>query len=164
MACTLILASCKKDDNTNNNANHLDSNGIDTTKFYLSANIDGVASYTDSTHLSQNQNSYYFLEAQKLSTTNLTLLVDDSISQTEWYIYINNYQGSGVYNIGEANGAEYNLGTTTFGTDSVHTGTITVTSDNGSVVEGVFQFDGIDQNSPTIKHITNGKFRLPAVY
>ncbi|MGC6431643.1 MAG: DUF6252 family protein [Jejuia sp.] len=92
------------------------------------------------------------------------------------YVRINiiNYSGVGTYKTGDAitnaNMMMYgevltdptvgwiSNGIVTLG-NSAATGTVTVTSDDGSVIEGTFVFTGYNGNDMTTKSFTEGKFK-----
>jgi len=76
-----------------------------------------------------------------------------------------NYTGVGTYttgdNITNVNSLSYitlpaNMWTSTF---DIGTGTLTVTSDDGTTVEGTFSFEGYNASDQTTKTITEGKFK-----
>lgn len=78
---------------------------------------------------------------------------------------IMSYNGAGTYKSGDAlsNTNSMSYGTVSpvqawTSTFNIGSGTLTVTSDDGSTIEGTFTFDGVDGSST--KSITNGKFRV----
>jgi len=79
-------------------------------------------------------------------------------------INITNYTGVGIYKTGDAltnvNSVSYITLTplaTWSSTFNIGSGTIEVHSENGSVVEGIFSFEGVSGN--VTKNITNGVFK-----
>lgn len=79
---------------------------------------------------------------------------------------INGYTGAGTYTTGDSlnntNSLSYitiNPVATWMSTFNIGSGTITVTSDNGTTIEGTFAFDGFNATDQSTKNITEGSFK-----
>ncbi len=79
---------------------------------------------------------------------------------------INNYTGPGKYvtgdNLANPNSLNYlTLSPTAawVSTFNIGSGTVEVTSDDGTTVEGTFSFEGFNADDQTTKSITNGSFK-----
>ena len=152
---TFSFASCTSDDDDTNSSSSGDE--------YLTAKIDG-ADYAAS------KDPATIIGATK-SNGILAVQGGDNSGNTISF-QIMNYNGTGSYNTGDnlSNTSQImyitispianwgsNLATAALGTLSP--GTITVTSDDGSIVEGTFEFEGYNASTQNSKNITNGKFK-----
>lgn len=79
---------------------------------------------------------------------------------------ITNYNGVGVYDFSKTGFVQLVSGVTTgnFGAwvcnaSSSTTGSVEITSDNGTVIEGTLSFTGLNTDNSSTKVITEGKFR-----
>ena len=148
-----LLLSCSNDDSNDS------SSGSDD---YVTAKIDG-ASWESST-------DYDTTGAQKSGTVLVVQGSDNDGNAINFSIA--NYNGTGTYKTGDnlTNGNQLmyvkinpaaswssNLATAALGT--LAPGTINVTADDGTLVEGTFSFEGYNANTKTSKNITEGKFK-----
>lgn len=100
--------------------------------------------------------------------TNGVLVVQGSNASGEFIrINISNYNGVGVYKTGDAisNTNSISYGTvnpiaTWISTFNVGSGTIEITEETNTAVEGTFSFEGVSDGSPN-KTVTAGKFNAP---
>lgn len=130
------LLSCSKDDSPYNSAYNP---GI------MSAYVAGNLWYANE--------GYY----QTPNATSLQMYADFN-GQSHISISIGNYTGPGSYFITGFNGADYYDGN---GLDYAATsGSLTVTSDNGTQILGTFQFAGFSTVGGYPINITGGQFRL----
>ena len=145
--CTIALTACKKDN-----------------KYFMSANIDGTSFYVDST------DGIYLA---KFHTAPSLIDIAALLKNSNWgfRLEVVGYTGKGNYDLKssgdrvsyyEADGGQWGVSSV-----SLPSATMTITSDSKNVVQGTFSFDvkcagGCD--SGAVKHITNGKFRLPVIY
>lgn len=79
---------------------------------------------------------------------------------------INGYTGAGTYTTGDSlnntNSLSYitiNPVASWMSTFDIGSGTVTVTSDDGTTVEGTFSFDGFNPTDQSTKNITEGSFK-----
>lgn len=113
-------------------------------------------------------------ESIKMATTavvtNGVLALQGSNSSGD-YIRLNilSYKGAGTYKSGDlvSNANSMMYGTVSpiaswVSTFNIGTGTLTVSSDDGTTIEGTFSFEGEGANSSSTgtKKITNGKFKV----
>ncbi len=160
MACAMALAACKKETNKD--------------KDYISAEIDGVAFYmdnTDSNGLASSTSQCGFIGAKPTLEKRLFIIIHN-IDHTTIDLYVDSgYTGQGTYpmNLGN-NYARYGIGGGVWSCRSTYpasSGTLEVTSVTNHSIEGTFNFTGecsLDCESGTIKHITNGKFKMPLLH
>jgi hypothetical protein len=134
----LILLSCEKDDGDQDNL-PLDP--------FMTAMVDQVSWSADSSITA--------------STGGLSLVLEGNGSNnTQLRITISNYNGTGTYDIPA--GSSNDIGRWQSGSDIYSTliggsGTIEVTSDNGSQIQGTFSFTANDTDSNTVS-IEGGEF------
>jgi len=142
-----------------------DDNGGATGNEFLTANVAG-------TNFVAAQSPSVIVGAQ--STNGVLAVQGGNNNGTTINITLPNYTGVGTYvtgdNLSNQNGIMYlELNGTTptswasnFATAAVGTlmaGTIEITSDNGTTVEGTFSFDGYNAADMTTKVVTNGEFK-----
>lgn len=157
------FSSCSSDDDGGNSGGNGGGGGNGGNEF-LTAKIDGA-------DFAAAQSPAVIVGAQ---STNGVLVVQggnnngDTISMT-----ISSYNGVGTYTTGDqianTNGIMYleinpssnswasNLATAALGT--LQPGTIEITSDNGTTVEGTFSFEGYNANDMSVKMVTQGEFK-----
>ncbi|HEY0261454.1 MAG TPA: hypothetical protein VGB95_00380 [Chitinophagales bacterium] len=166
IAVLTLAVGCKKDDNSMNSG--------DT--YYLSAKVNGTSvSYntTNTTDLIAD----YDPAANPGAAPTLQIVAQDANGGFTFFIgdgYVgdtylqgSSYNGIGSYNMPQdsvLSACYYNVQSvdwaTIYGTQ--YTGNVTITSDANNVVEGTFSFDGVGNDATaSVKHITEGKFRLP---
>ena len=78
-------------------------------------------------------------------------------------IVIPTYTGAGTYQLGQSqeNYASYTSGTDNYSANAaVGAGSVNVTSDAGGIIQGTFQFNGINEGSLVQKSITTGAFKI----
>lgn len=152
LICLSLLFSCNKDDNDSSDAGDE----------FVSAKIDGT-SWASS-------KDYNTTAAQKSGNA---LAVQGSDNDGNAINFsITNYSGVGNYKTGDnlTNGNQImyvsispvgswssNLATAALGT--LTPGTIDITKDDGSIVEGTFSFEGYNSQDTSSKNITEGKFK-----
>ncbi|MEO7445367.1 MAG: hypothetical protein ABIT96_10350 [Ferruginibacter sp.] len=147
LLCTLIfLYSCKKEDNSNSFQPfyHLKVNN-NLKKIYACGTSDYVAAYLRDT----------------------AVYAAFGCGGESAGFYLKGQIADGTYILGNKNIAFYATGATSYQTDSLNKGTLTIRSGtfvlaNGIVpmVEGEFSFDAIDKNTGQIIKVTSGKYRL----
>jgi len=155
MLCVaVIFTACKSDDN--NNEEEGEQGGGDGTEF-LTAKVDGVdfeAAQDPAVIVSAavNNNVMAFTGGKNNGET---------IRGT-----LNDYNGVGTYRTGNdisnVNSLIYLTLTpvaTWTSTFDIGSGTIEVTSDDGSIIEGTFTFEGFNGADQTTKTITQGNFK-----
>lgn len=151
---SLALASCSGDDD---NGNPNNNGGGNASGEYVKAKVDG-ADFAST-------NAADVVQAIKPMPT--TLSVQGSNNTGEFIqIMINNYNGAGTYTLNEMQsgyiqyGALNPQGTYSSIMGDGASGEVTVTSDNGSTVEGTFHFVGklVGEGDGT-KNVTEGKFK-----
>lgn len=153
---TLSFLSCSSDDN-----NEDDSNGDE----FLTASVDGSS-------FAAAQSPAVIVGAQSV---NGVLAVQGGTNDgTTISMAISNYTGVGTYTTGDSitssNFIQYltisgttpstwasSLATSVIGT--LTAGSIEITSDDGTTVEGTFSFEGYNASDMTSKMITNGEFK-----
>ncbi len=151
MIAAVSFTACSNNDDDNN-----DGDG-NTGEEYLTAKVDGVsweAAQTPAVIVSAtNQNGILIVHGGKNDGQTIR-------------INIFNYNGVGSYtsgdNITNTNSMSYSTlspvasWTSTF---DIGTGTLQVTSDDGTTIEGTFSFEGFNAEDGTTKSITNGNFK-----
>ncbi|MGV6829556.1 MAG: DUF6252 family protein [Flavobacteriales bacterium] len=146
----VMVSSCNKDDDNNDNGG---GNGGGSE--FLTAKVDG-------SNYEAAQSPAVIVGAQ---SSNGVLVVQGGTNDGETIrINIGNYNGPGTYHAGDftnPNTFSYitlpnNLWMGGFGLGS---GTVNVTSDNGTTVEGTFSFEGVNGQNNTTKSITEGQFK-----
>lgn len=158
---SLFATSCKKDGTTaptNNNNNT-------SNDYYFTAKIDGVDFSAD-----MNSSSTYVNEPH-----NGLLTISASLSKATDGVFLGNisqYNGAGTYVVGKGGNGSYirymagSVGAGTYSAwkaeepGSTTTGTVVITKDDGTVIEGTVEFDGYSEEANTTKKITEGKFRM----
>ncbi|MDO6596110.1 DUF6252 family protein [Oceanihabitans sp. 2_MG-2023] len=158
MAVSLVtLTSCSNDDNGG-------SSGGGSGDEYLTAKVGG-------SNFSAAQDPSVIVGAQ--STNGVLAVQGGDNSGNTISITLPNYNGVGTYVTGDSltnqNGIQYleispalnswasNFATAALGT--LDSGTIEITSDDGTTVEGTFSFEGYNADAMTTKMITEGTFR-----
>ena len=159
----ITLTSCSNDDDGGNNGGDPGGGGNSGSEF-LTAKIDGA-------DFAAAQDPAVIVGAQ---STNGVLAVQGGDNDGNTIsITISSYNGVGTYITGDqltnTNGLQYlvinpaptswasNLATAALGT--LAPGTIEITSDNGTTVEGTFSFEGYNASDMTVKDITEGSFK-----
>ena len=155
----LTLTSCSSDDDSNGD------NGGNSGAEFLTAKIDGA-------NYSAAQSPAVIVGAQSVSGV-LAVQGGDNSGNTI-SITLPNYTGVGTYITGDdlsnQNGIMYleisggapsswgsNFASAAVGT--LMAGTIEVTSDNGTTVEGTFTFEGYNAADMSVKAVTQGEFK-----
>lgn len=157
--CTILMVSCSKDDDGDGSS----GGGSE----FLTAKIDGTT-WSAST-------DYDTTAATISSSGNITVLALQGSDNNGNAINFNlpNYKGTGTYKTGDlltnTNQIQYvtikpaigswmsNLASAAL---QITPGTITITTDNGKVIEGTFSFDGYNGTAKTTKKVTEGKFKV----
>ncbi|MDG4949836.1 DUF6252 family protein [Weeksellaceae bacterium KMM 9724] len=135
------------------------------SSYYMRAKIDGT-DWVASEESVDYDDVYAVLEGEYLLIAGET--EDKSIT-----IAIGNYSGPGTYYVGQNEDdfgamAYYEINTDHFWSNNFSTqelgdlekGKLVVTSDNGDVIQGSFNFNAYNPNgSPSVINITNGEFR-----
>lgn len=154
LAIVFLATSCKKD-----------SNNTPDENYYFTAKIDGVDYSADVTSAS----TYVINHHGSLLTISAAL---PTVTDGVFLANLSGYTGEQSYTVGTGGGtsyARYTTGSVGDGTysswkaetpGSTTTGVFVIAKDDGSVVEGTFQFDGYSEEAKTTKKITDGKFRL----
>ena len=144
LAIVFLASSCKKD-----------SNNTPDENYYFTAKIDG-ADYTADV---SGSNTYVTNHHGSLLTISAALpTVTDGVFLTN----LTGYSGEKSYTVGGGGNsyARYTTGSVGNGTysswkaetpGSTTTGVFIITKDDGSVVEGTFQFDGYSEEAKTTK-------------
>ena len=154
MVCSIVLfTACSGDDDNNDD----DDGGGGGGSEFLTAKVAG-------TNYEAAQSPTVIVGASK---SNDVLAVHGGKNNGETIrITIGNYNGVGTYTAGEVITGVNSLmyvtvspvaAWTTF--FEIATGTIEITSDDGTTVEGTFSFDGYNAENQTTKSITEGKFK-----
>lgn len=159
MAVSLVtFTSCSSDDDNN-------GGGSPTGDEFLTATIDGAG-------FAAAQSPSVIVGAQ--STNGVLAVQGGDNNGNTMTITLPNYTGVGTYvtgdNISNQNGIMYlelngmspvswasNFATATLGT--LMAGSVEVTSDDGTTVQGTFSFEGYNASDMTTKVITNGEFK-----
>lgn len=157
MGSLLTITSCSSDDESGGDAGSGDE--------FLTAKIDGA-------DFAAAQSPAVIVGAQSVSGV-LAVQGGDNNGNT-FSIAIPSYTGVGIYktgdNISNQNGIMYleisgstpNSWASNFATSAVGgltPGTIEVTSDDGTTIEGTFSFDGYNASDMTTKVVTQGAFK-----
>ncbi len=151
MIAAVSFTACSNNDDDNN-----DGDG-NTGEEYLTAKVDGVnfeAAQTPAVIVSAtNQNGVLVVQGGQNDSQTIR-------------INIFNYNGVGSYtsgdNITNTNSMSYStLSPVVSWVSSLDTGsgTLQVTSDDGTTIEGTFSFEGYNSEDGTTKNITDGKFK-----
>ena len=145
---SFVFVSCDKDDD--------DDDEMMNPSEFLTAKIDGVSFEADALTI-----------ASTLSTPIWTVQGNNATGTTI-RLTVQNYSGVGTYNFGGLTNPNTGvvitdpignpLGWTSFGTAD-NSGSVTVTSDDGTTVEGTFAFEGVGGNPVSTKLITEGTFK-----
>jgi len=151
---TVFFTACSSDDD--NGGDGEDGGGGSGSEF-LTAKVNG-------TNFEAAQSPAVIVAA---SVNNDVLAVHGGKNDGETIrISIFNYDGVGTYytgdNITNVNSLMYLTLTpsaTWTSTFDIGSGTIEITSDNGTTVEGTFSFEGFNAQDSTTKNITNGSFK-----
>ena len=161
MTVSLVtLSSCSSDDDNSGNGGGGSGNGDE----FLTAKIDG-------SNYAAAQDPSVIVGAQ--STNGVLAVQGGDNSGNTISITLPNYSGVGTYvtgdNLSNQNGIQYlvinpapatwasNFATAAVGTLSP--GSIEITSDDGTTVEGTFSFEGYNASDMTSKMITEGSFK-----
>lgn len=171
------LSSCEKD---NSNEDVVTNNSGD---FYFKAKIDGQDFSADMKSCECSTPADYLTETYK-HNGNLYIKAKKNTSNAgegEFWMAIGSvsspYSGAGVYELIPQKdpyvGASYTLnlekwvvGDEFLGIEngqpiySTTTGTITITKDENKIIEGTFQFEGLNKTKQSTKQFKDGKFRL----
>lgn len=135
------------------------------TNFYFTAKVDGVNWAADM----KSTNSYANVPHSGLLTISASLT---TVTDGFFLMNIYNYTGAGTYTVGTGGGDSYirytsgSVGNGTYSAwkaevpGSTTTGTVVVTKDDATVIEGTVQFEGYSEEKKTKKMITEGKFRM----
>jgi hypothetical protein len=152
LTVVLLLTSCSKDDDN--------SSGGDE---FLTAKI-------DATDFAASQSPAVIVGAQ--STNGILAVQGGDNNGNTINMAIQNYSGVGTYKTGDnltnGNMIQYlqinplstwasNLATAAVGT--LQAGSIEITSDDGTTVEGTFSFEGYNASDMTTKVVTQGSFK-----
>ena len=162
-----ILGSCNRDDQD-------DSKNTNDT-FYFTTKIDNV-------DFSGDLSNPATFGAFKYHAGTLTISIPKDVNSPSSGAFLLNilsgYNGSGTYKVGIGstgnNYARYSLGSmatnnlkfwsaetgSSSTSNTIGTGTITISSDTNNIVEGTFQFSGYSNEDATTKQFSEGKFRL----
>lgn len=153
----ITLTSCSSDDDNGGD------NGGGNGNEFLTAKIDGA-------DFAASQSPAVIVGAQ--STNGILAVQGGDNNGNTINFAIQNYNGVGTYTTGDnltnANLIQYlqispvagwasNLATAALGT--LNPGTIEITSDDGTTVEGTFSFDGYNADDMTTKVVTQGSFK-----
>lgn len=159
---TLLATACKKSDDTTPAGNN---NNTNDTNYYFTAKIDGTAWEADMS----STNTYANVPHTGLLTISASLA---TVTDGFFLGNISGYNGAGTYTVGTGGGNSYiryttgSVGAGTYSAwkaevpGSTTTGTVTITKDDGGVIEGTLKFDGYSEEKKTTKSITDGKFRM----
>ena len=151
LSIVFSLSSCSDDDDTSGSGDEYLTAKIDGTDFKASTNPATIIGATISGNLLAVQggdNSGNTISFQIFGYTGVgTYATADALTGTNSirYITINpvaTWDSSGITSI-----------------TGINPGTIEVTSDNGTSVEGTFSFEGYNASDKTTKNITAGKFK-----
>ena len=147
---TLLITSCSK----NNDENDTSASGGD----FFTAKVDGTAweAFTgppDTVAWSEAHAGLIVLQGSDANGTAITM-------------NIMNYNGTGTYDFTRTGFIQFviaptqaNSGSWVANSASGTTGSVNITSDDGSVIEGTVSFTGLNPQDNTKKVITEGKFR-----
>lgn len=160
MTCAIVIAfsACKKVKD----------------KDYISAEIDGAAFYmdnTDSNGLASSTSEYGFIGA-KPTLAKIVFIKVHNIDGTQISINVDSsYTGEGTYSLTAGGSHAWcSIGGSIWSCQSIYpasSGTLTVTSETSNSIEGTFEFTGAcysDCDNGPIKHIANGKFKMPLLH
>lgn len=178
VAFIIGLNACSKKDNPNP-TEEKENNG----SFYFNAKIDGTDFSADMKSCECTTPASFLTEAYK-HNGNLYIKAKKNTtnaSEGEFWVSIGSvsspYTGAGAYALvpqqGVYAGVSYTLNSTKWGVGdemigfangqgiySTTTGTITITKDESSIVEGTFSFNATTNPVSTTKVVTEGKFRM----
>jgi len=152
LCLAVILASCSSSDDNNNDG---DDGGTDGAE-YLTAKVDGAS-------FEAAQSPAVIVGAT--SGNGLMTFQGGTNEGNTIRGSVFNYNGAGTYttgdNITNVNSLSYitlpnNIWNSTF---DIGSGTITITSDDGTTIEGTFSFEGYNAEGQTTKTITEGNFK-----
>lgn len=145
----LSIVSCSK-----NNDDENTSSGGD----FFTAKVDG----TDWSAFTGPPDTVAWNEAH----TGLIVLQGSDANGTAITMNIMNYNGTGTYDFTKAGFIQYviaptqsNSGSWVCNTASGTTGSVTITSDDGTTLEGTVSFTGLNPQDNSRKVITEGKFK-----
>lgn len=146
---TLTIVSCSKNDNGNETSAEGD---------FFTAKIDG----TDWSAFTGPPDTVAWNEAH----AGLVVIQGSDANGTAITMNIMNYNGTGTYDFTQAGFIQYVIGPTQTNSGSWvansasgTSGSVIITSDDGSVIEGTVSFTGLNPQDNTRKVITDGKFR-----
>ncbi len=158
---SLLSTGCNK----SNPAPPSNNNSNNNNDYYFTAKIDGVDFSADM----NSSNTYANVPHNGLLTISAALT---TVTDGFFLGNISNYNGAGTYTIGKGGNGSYirytsgSVGAGTYSAwkaeepGSTTTGTIVITKDDATVIEGTVQFDGYSEEKKTTKKITDGKFRM----
>ncbi|PHS67200.1 MAG: hypothetical protein COB12_04705 [Flavobacterium sp.] len=155
LCLSVILASCSGDDDNNDGDDDGGTGGTGGTEF-LTAKVDGA-------NFEAAQSPAVIVGAT--SGNGLMTFQGGTNEGKTIRGSVFNYDGAGTYttgdNITNVNSLSYitlpnNLWNSTF---DIGSGTITITSDDGTTIEGTFSFEGFNASDGTTKNITEGSFK-----
>ena len=154
LCLSVILASCSSSDDNNDGDNNDDGGGNGTE--FLTAKVDG-------SNFEAAQSPAVIVGAT--SGNGLMTFQGGTNEGKTIRGSVFNYDGVGTYttgdNITNVNSLMYitlpnNAWSSTF---DIGSGIITITSDDGSTIEGTFSFEGYNADNQTTKTITEGSFK-----
>lgn len=148
----LVMTGCNKSDDVE----EIVGGGAGGGAEFLTATIDGAS-------FEAAQSPAVIVEAR--TSNNMLTLHGGTNEGNTIRATINGYSGAGTYTTGDGisnlNSLSYltlpaNFWTSTF---DIGSGTLVVSSDDGTTVEGTFSFEGFNAQDQTTKTITNGSFK-----
>lgn len=162
-ALSFATISCNKTTDPQTNQPNQPTNT--DTNYYFTAKVDGVDWNADM------QSSNTSIQSHHQGSITIQAALTD-VTDGVFLINLYDYTGADSYTVGTGGNnsyARYTTGTAANGSysswnaetpGSSTSGTFTITKDDGSVVEGTFEFDGYSQEAKDTKKITEGKFRM----
>lgn len=150
----LVVSGCSKNNDDDAAANPTGGSGGDE---YLTAKVNGAVFEAAQTPA--------VIVSATVSNSVLTLHGGQNDGQTI-RATINGYSGAGTYTTGDGLGNTNSLSYITINpvaswmsTFNIGSGTLNVSSDDGTTIMGTFSFDGFNATDMTTKNITEGTFK-----
>jgi hypothetical protein len=169
IAATVLVASCKKDDNNNSNPGssnipagqatisfNTDKDFGGTTSINIPASVSTTGIRANNGTMDQIAMVAAQYQGSAVSTANLSIFVDAGASTSAGNISAD-FNGSGNTNIAVLTISN----TSVSGQSSAYTsetGTVTITKLSATEVEGTFSCNAVNESTSTNIGVTNGKF------